>query len=132
MKFEKAREKDIQAIKDLLAENDLPSEDIRGDHQVFFLLRGEGKILAVCGLEIYGRHGILRSFVVNKPERKTGIGTEIYQYTLSKGIEEGIKAFYLLTTTAAGFFEKMEWQKVERKAVPEVIKKSHEFIYREY
>ncbi len=128
MDLEQAVYNNAAEVKDLLAECELPWEDILPEHLVNFLLaRQDGQIIGVIGLEIRGLNALLRSLAVRPDHRGRGIASQ-----LTKGIEEharsrGVKALYLLTTTADMYFNKRDYQKIDRLAAPEAIQRTTEF-----
>jgi amino-acid N-acetyltransferase len=84
-------------------------------------------LLGVCGLEQYKTEAILRSFVVSEYSRNKGIGKAIYQFTISKAAELGIKSLVLLTTTADTWFKKHHWNVIDRNTVSQSLAESAEF-----
>ncbi|MBU0462906.1 MAG: GNAT family N-acetyltransferase [Proteobacteria bacterium] len=74
------------------------------------------------------RHqGLLRSLAVHPNHRKNGLGKRLLNDLESFAQANGIKAIYLLTTTAADFFLKSGYQVSLRAAVPKAILDTEEF-----
>jgi copper chaperone CopZ len=85
-------------------------------------------VVGVAGLEIAGEVALLRSLAVSGPYRGAGIGEALCLAALARAARRGVKAVYLLTETAAGFFRsKLGFQDVERSAVPPEIRATREF-----
>ena len=79
------------------------------------------------GLERYGTDGLLRSVVVAPGERGQGYGTALCAALEKRAGEGGVQTLYLLTTTAAPFFEACGYDPVPRDGVPTPIRESTEF-----
>jgi N-acetylglutamate synthase-like GNAT family acetyltransferase len=56
-----ANSKDFEAVLKLLRSENLPVEDISEQLSHFFVIDDKRKVVAVIGLEIYGKHGLLRN-----------------------------------------------------------------------
>ena len=128
MRFELAQPDDIDQIKGLLAECELPYEDITpSDLTHFCLLRDGDRLAGVIGLEIFGQFALLRSLAVPAGYRKRGIGAELVGRAQEHAHSHKVEALYLLTTTAERFFSKRGYRRVERSKVPEPVQGSVEF-----
>jgi amino-acid N-acetyltransferase len=123
----KAENSEIPLIERLLRDNNLPYEDIHSKVNSLFICYANSGIVGIGGVEIFGKHALLRSLVVKEEFRGKGFGKAIYRelekYASSKGVEE----LYLLTTTAEAFFEKLGFRRVDRNSAPEVVKNNDEF-----
>jgi amino-acid N-acetyltransferase len=58
------------------------------------------------GLEPCGQDALLRSLVVAPDERAHGLGTSLVEHAEQEARKRGLRALYLLTTTAEGFFSR--------------------------
>ena len=74
-----------------------------------------------AGYELYGADVLLRSLVVTAEARGTGNGKAIVARLSRRAFDAGARRAWLLTTTAANFFEKTGFKRVERSAAPEAI-----------
>ena len=81
----------------------------------------------MAGLERYGRHGLLRSVAVSPAWRGRGIAGALTEEILATAEREGLEAVYLLTETAADFFARHGFRRIERSAVAESVRASAEF-----
>ena len=129
VKIERYSNTDKQQVLDLLADAELPIEDLTDETMKNFMVaRGRGKsIIGVVGVEVHQVNGLLRSLVVRPAYRGQGLGR-----LLTRGIEtfawnKGIKTLYLLTMTAADFFLKVGYEVVQRDRVPKSIRNTPEF-----
>lgn len=128
MKIDVAAYGDWPKIKALLHETGLPHGDIKTARLEHFLVVRDGeRIAGVAGLEPRGTMGFLRSLAVAPAYRRFGFASELFsrieEYARAKGVED----LYLLTTTAAGFFERRGYRKIDRKDVPEAIRETPGF-----
>ena len=118
---------DHEYAERLLRRNDLPSADI-GETQVT-VYRGtvEGEPIGIGGIEERGERGLLRSVVVEKSHRGRGYGGKLCAALETHARESGINGLYLLTATAAEFFDAQGYVTVERASVPEAIRETAQF-----
>jgi amino-acid N-acetyltransferase len=87
----------------------------------------DGEIIAAIGIENYGRHALLRSAVVSDQARGSGLGSRLTEERLAWSRGRGFADVYLLTTTAADFFEKLGFARVGRDEVPAEVQGAPEF-----
>lgn len=117
----------VSRIETLLAENGLPTADVRSNPGHFFVAFDGDERVGVGGLERYGADGLLRSLVVARAARGMGYGTAICDALEDRARADGVETLYLLTTTAEGFFAARGYEPIDRDAVPEVIRETPEF-----
>lgn len=122
-----ANAEDEGVIKRLLAEVDLPHEDISNHLHNFLLAKSNDTLIGVVGLEVLGEIGLLRSLAVASPYRGRGIGKILYEKILTRATLQGIKELYLLTTTAEEFFSMLGFCRIERNECPKPIQMTEEF-----
>jgi amino-acid N-acetyltransferase len=117
-----------QAARDLLAAADLPIADLSDEQLKEFFFCGPGAApSALVGLEIYGTAALLRSLVVDSSLRSTGLGSALVRRAELHAAERGVRALYLLTTTAEPFFERLGYRRVDRRDAPLSIQSTREF-----
>lgn len=118
----------ISDIKELLSSNKLPYSDIEND-KIYFIgaFNPEGNMVGTAGLEMNGTEGLLRSLAVNKSYHLKGIGKMLHDAIISHALVLGVKNLYLLTTTAAKYFEKNGWKIIDRSSVPDQTRNTTEF-----
>jgi amino-acid N-acetyltransferase len=117
----------FEAFRALLKASNLPADDLDFKRD---LLVGyyEGDVLVgTGGLEIHGNYALLRSLSVKLGIRGKAVGTTITEYLLNEARKKKLKAIYLLTETARGFFQKKGFADVPRDSVPAEVKASSEF-----
>lgn len=126
-KIEKALTADLDQVSALLRENGLPTAGVEALLPNLLVIREGRRIIGCAGLEIYGQAGLLRSVAVSRDRRNKGIGTLLTRAVLDLAREKQIRRLFLLTTTASGFFQKLGFREVEKKAVDSAVKNSLEF-----
>jgi amino-acid N-acetyltransferase len=118
---------DVPAIAALLREAFLPHEDFVDHLEHFFVAKLEGKVVGAAGFELHGADALLRSLVVAPGRRGGGLGGRLVEQLTGAAAAQGVKRFFLLTTTAEAFFTKRGFQKADRGSVPASIAKTKEF-----
>ena len=128
MKFEFANPSDEPQIRQLLAECELPDEDITASHLKHFLVvRHEAKLMGVVGLEVFHQCALLRSLAVDTQTRRQGIASQLVKKIEEYARSHDAASLYLLTTTSVDYFEKHGYHTTDRDNVPFVIKETAEF-----
>jgi len=114
-------------FKSLLKSSSLPSDDL--DYKRDFLVGyyEDGTLVGTGGLEVYGNYALLRSLSVKLGIRGKSVGTTMTDFLLEKARSANIKAVYLLTETARGFFLRKQFADIDRGDVPDEVKRSSEF-----
>lgn len=119
---------DAQAIRRLLSENALPSDDIAADMADFVVAKVDGALVGVAGVEIHGDAALLRSVAVAEAHRRSGVGRALCEAAMSRARRRGAKTIYLLTLTAAEYFmRQFDFAALVRTAAPKAIQMTHEF-----
>lgn len=123
-----AQAADLPDIRALLQSADLPQEDLTQAHlQDFLVLRESGALVGVAGLERHGADGLLRSVAVAPGRRGGGLGAGLVAAVEAQARTAGLRALYLLTTTAADFFARHGYRRIERREAPAPLQASREF-----
>src|SRR5687768_15513804 len=118
---------DVEAIKALLAANDLPVAGV-DDHWKTFLVARDGETIVACGgAEAYQFAALIRSVAVKPEHRKNGLGRRIVRQLLDRLASRGLREFYLLTTTAEEYFKKRGFKTIDRDEVHPQLLNSREF-----
>lgn len=117
----------FDAFRSLLKTSGLPTDDLDYEKDLLVGYYEGDELVGTGALEMYGPFALLRSLSVKIGIRGKAVGTTITEYLLSEARKKKLKAVYLLTETARGFFEKKGFKDVARNAVPEEVKRSAEF-----
>ena len=118
---------DLSAVEDLLRRSDLPLEGVRESLSSFVVAEREGRIVGVAGLEECGNYGLLRSAAVDPEWRGRGLGRTLVERVISDAESVGLRALYLLTTTAEKYFPTFGFHETARDAVPPSVQATAEF-----
>lgn len=109
-------------FKDALTAANLPTEDLHSEPFRYF-----GWNEAAWGGIGAGDDALLRSIVVPAEVRGRGVGIALTQALAVRAAEQGTARLWLLTTSAAPFFEKLGWRVASRDEAPTVISRSRQF-----
>ena len=122
--------RDLPAIEQLLVSSALPTPGVAESLRGFVVAESvdDQRIVGVVGLELCcNEYALLRSTAVDPEWRGTGLGRRLVEHVIADAESRGIKALYLLTTTAERYFPSFGFVKTERDVVPDEIKRSVEF-----
>ena len=123
----KLKRTEIPYATELLKDNELPYSDINTESVQLFSIEQDKQTIGIIGFEQYGKHGLLRSFVIEKQYRSKGLGARILSDFEKMASEQGITEFFILTTTADKFFARNGFEVFDRNAVPQLIANTTEF-----
>jgi amino-acid N-acetyltransferase len=121
-----SRPDDLAAVSDLLAAAGLPLAGVRESFGEFVVAESGGRRVGAAGLERHGDVGLLRSVVVAPSHRGTGLGASLTERILARARQQRLKSVYLLTTTAADFFPRLGFGRIERTELPAALNASEE------
>lgn len=116
-----------KAIVALLSGYNLPTIDLETGNRTFLTAMDDETLVGCVAIELYESAGILRSLAVHPEWKELGMGKKLTEAAEKWSAENGIEQLFLLTTTAARFFEKLNWQITDRANVPEQVAGSSEF-----
>jgi amino-acid N-acetyltransferase len=116
-------------VEALLTEAQLPVSDLSSSLSRNLLgVRESGRLVGVVGIEVYGDVGMLRSLAVASARRNAGLGVSLVSNAEAWAAEQGVKALYLLTTTAAEFFASLGYEAIPRSEAPAAIAATAQFL----
>lgn len=125
---------DLAAVERLLAASRLPTDGVAAllstrphDFAVVDDPSRAGELVAVAGLERCGRAAILRSVAVREDSRSHGVAAALVERLIEDAERSGVRALYLLTTTAERYFPRFGFERIERAAVPAEVARTVEF-----
>lgn len=118
---------DLALLSAALRGAGLPDGDIALPGRLFWRLGdGEGPV-AFGGLEVHGADGLIRSVVVNGPNRGTGLGRIMVEALEHQARLRGVTRLWLLTTGAEPVFTRLGYGRADRAAAPPAIAASAQF-----
>lgn len=119
---------DLPTAQSWLADAGLPAEDLSAAHmQDFFLAEVDDRLAGMIGIENLGSVGLLRSLVVHRDDRGSGVGTKLVAALEAHAAEAGIDALWLLTIDADRYFSRLGYEVMDRSRAPEAIRLTAEF-----
>jgi N-acetylglutamate synthase-like GNAT family acetyltransferase len=118
------KHKDI--VHSLLLGFKLPLDGLE-ETKLWILQSGDGEVMGVAGLEVYGKQGLLRSLAVKGQLHNQGLGKALVNHVIGEAKKKGVIDLFLLTTTAPKFFEKLGFKEESREKVTGLIAESVEF-----
>ena len=127
--IEKASPEDTAAILALLAENKLPLDGIRDHLGTAVVARSGGEVVGVAALELYADGALMRSVAVSPALQGHGLGHRLTDAVLQLARDLRAPQAYLLTTTAAHYFPRFGFERIERRDVPSSVQQSIEFRF---
>ncbi len=127
MHIRSAHPGDLSEIRRLLASADLTTAGV-GDHLgAYEVAEDDGRIIGSAGLEVYGSAALLRSVAVEPAHRNRGLARELVRRLIARAAAGGVDEVYLLTTTAAGYFQRFGFEAIARDDVTPAVRASAEF-----
>ena len=118
---------DLAAVERLLAASSLPLDGVREALGSFVVAEAKGDIVGVAGLEVSCDNALLRSVAVQPAWRSHGLGRALVTRVISDAEARGLRALYLLTTTAERYFPSFGFRTISRDEVPEDLRETAEF-----
>jgi len=127
IQIQKATTDQFDSVCQLLATENLPTVDINPLLENFFVAIDNNAISGVIGMDKYGQAGLLRSAIVRKDYRNTGVASALVNHLFEHAKSRGIQSLYLITNTAEEYFKKKGFEKISRNDVPAEVLQSKEF-----
>ena len=124
---EPARAHDLETALELLRRVDLPEKGVVEHFGLFHVVRDDGRVVALAGLEVHGEDGLLRSVAVDPAYRGQGLAASLVGASLGLAAKVGLREVYLLTTTARDYFLRRGFADCPREDAPAGIRESWEF-----
>jgi arsenate reductase len=122
-----ARKEDEGAVRMLLEASALPVSGVELAFPDGYVVARTEVVIGCAGLEVHDGDGLLRSIAVRGTGRHLGLGSKLVQDRVQAAKSQGLRDLYLITTTAAAFFERLGFEPIDREAVPAGIRRSAEF-----
>lgn len=118
---------DLPAVRGLLADASLPLDGVDEAFGHGVVAEAGGSVVGAAAIEPYGSDGLLRSVVVARALRGTGVGRALVSAAEDLARDLGISDLYLLTETAIAWFPSLGYETLPRDAAPPPISGSVEF-----
>jgi N-acetylglutamate synthase-like GNAT family acetyltransferase len=116
------------ALVAALAKAKLPTEDIEAPGRLFWRFETKDEVpVGFGGLELHGEDALLRTLVTLPPVRSRGVGTAIVAALEFEARLHGCRSLWLITMSAAAFFDRLGYARCDRAVVPQAIRATAEF-----
>jgi arsenate reductase len=125
--FRPAAPGDRPALVTLLEASGLPTEDLEEARPLLFVASAGDELVGCVGIEVRGTVGLLRSLAVAQAWRGRGLSIELVRIALDRAARAGVRDVYLLTTTAAGLFQRLGFLETPRESAPPAVRATREF-----
>ena len=123
----RAASSDLPGIEQLLTTSELPTAGVGDALAGFLVAEHEGTLVGVIGVEECCDYGLLRSTAVASGWRSRGLGRRLVERAIAESEAKGVRALYLLTTTAERYFPSFGFATTTRDTVPEAVRQTGEF-----
>jgi len=117
----------LEQLAELLRQHGLPDDDCAEQAGSFVGVFDGSKLVAAGGLEAAGDYALLRSVVVDRAYRSHGLARSITLHLLEQAAQQKYREVYLLTESAASYFESLGFSRVERGGVPPAVAATRQF-----
>ena len=118
---------DLPAIEQLLSASHLPLDGVPETLPGFVVAESAGAIVGTAALEVCCDNALLRSVAVAPEWRSRGLGRALVTRVIADAESRGIRALYLLTTTAEHYFPSFGFQQITRDQAPADVRGTAEF-----
>ena len=118
---------DLPAVERLLAASGLPIDGVPEAFGTFVVAEAGSDVVGVAGLEVCCDNALLRSVAVKPEWRSHGVGRALVTRAIADAEAKGLRALYLLTTTAERYFPSFGFHTIAREEVPADIRETREF-----
>ena len=126
-RVEPAQAHDLASAMALLHRVSLPDHGVAEHFGHYLVVRDASRLVGMCGVEVCGDDGLLRSVAIDPDYRGEGIGGLLVAGAQDLARKLGLDALYLLTTTAGPYFQRHGFQDLAREKAPAAVRESWEF-----
>ncbi|MTI21617.1 GNAT family N-acetyltransferase [Fulvivirga sp. RKSG066] len=118
---------DKESVNQLLRSCNLMTDSIDFDHHQILGEFENDDLIAMAVLEIYESDALLRSVAVKSSLKNKGRGTELVKEVEDHARSLNVDHVYLLTETAKGFFQKLNYTEINRSLAPISVRQTEQF-----
>jgi len=119
---------DLEPIEQLLVASGLPTAGVADALAGFLVAEHDDSLVGVAGVEDCDEYGLLRSTAVAPAWRSRGLGRQLVERAIAESEGKGMRALYLLTTTAERYFPGFGFSTTTRDTVPAALRGTQEFL----
>ena len=124
-----ARSTDLPGIEQLLTASNLPLTGVADLLPGFVVAESDGTIVGTAAVEACSDNALLRSVAVAPEWRSRGLGRALVNRVIAEGEARGLRALYLLTTTADHYFPSFGFEQITRDQVPADVRTTEQFRF---
>jgi amino-acid N-acetyltransferase len=118
---------DLPQVERLLVGAGLPLAGVAAALPTFTVAEVGATLVGVAGLEVCCDNALLRSVAVAPEWQGRGLGRALVTRVIADAEARGLRALYLLTTTAEHYFPSFGFVRTSRDRVPEEVRATEEF-----
>lgn len=111
----------------LIEQAGLPSDDLGKADVLLFGVIESNLLTGVIGLELLDNIGLMRSLVVEPGFRGQAFAQRLCEAVFRHAAEQSMQELYLLTTDAADYFRRFDFEVISRGSVPDRVRKTEQF-----
>ena len=89
----------------------------------FYVLEIDGNVVGTVAIHIIDDLAELACLFVKKSHEGVGYGKRLVSHAVETAKKKGVSKIFALSTQAAGFFEKMKWEKSDAQILPDKRRK---------
>lgn len=122
----RAVQQDLHAVQDLLGKGKVSAKGLEEliEHFLVAERKDQPGIIGTAGIEIHGKHGLLRSLVIDAASCDPSFSLHLLEFLISFARQQKVENLYLLTGRAAGLFHWYGFQTISWHEVPLQIRES--------
>ena len=120
---------DLPAVERLLTANALILDDVATGIANFLVAESDGAIIGTIGLEVRAPYGLLRSAAVDPAHHRGGLGGKLVTRLVEEAKAREVQALYLFTPSAAPFFERHDFVRTTREAIPQELRTTGQYTH---
>ena len=118
---------DLTACRGLVDACGLPLGGLEHGFPRGYVVAADEILVGCAGVEMYDVAGLLRSVAVVPEGRGRGLGEQLTRNRIACARAMRLESLWLLTTTAAAYFERLGFAPIDRTAAPMSLQRSAEF-----
>jgi amino-acid N-acetyltransferase len=127
--IERAAARDASDVLRLVEENQLTTDGLLDHLATILVARVDHRIVGTAALEIHSDGALLRSVAVSSAVRGRGLGAALVESALHVAEELSVREVYLLTFTADNYFQRLGFELLDRRDVPDAVRTSVQFTH---
>lgn len=116
---------DVGTAGTLLETNGLSTDGLGVDGSIYWIADAT-EATGVCGMEVDGDYGLLRSLAVRQDHRGRGLAKRLVDHAKVWARERGLVALYAFSKDTGSFFERHDWEEVPVAEAADRLRGAHQ------